>query len=434
MTARDSRLAILVLHRLGDPQAWRAAVRDLEYLLPDHLPSHDYIVHDAEQPLPAFVQQTRFHAIVLGPTFLCARYAPWTLERVLHDYAFVRDSDAVKIAMAQDDYDCSQLLDQWLIDWRVDALYAACSDRWDVLYPEFSRTGRIYQGYTGYISDAWFRRFQHPKPHAERRIDVSYRANRLPPNFGRIGQTKSEIGARFAAHPATAGLRLDVSTDPTALIYGPRWHDFVEDSRFCLAANSGSSLLDPVGAIRRCVERHLIRHPTATFEDVEAHCFHGEDGRYEFTAISPRNLEAALAETVQIATPGAYSGVLTAGEHYIPLAPDCANADEVVEQLRDTASVNRMATAAREAVLARSELRAADHARRLVEQMQSGIGAKHIQGDSPEVIAKVVERYQAEVGSRSAAFWAARRRRLRLRNAAVALGARKIKRWLTRTS
>src|SRR5687767_10141606 len=78
MTARDSRLAILVLHRLGDPQAWRAAVRDLEYLLPDHLPSHDYVVHDAEQPLPAFVKQTRFHAIVLGPTFLCARYAPWT--------------------------------------------------------------------------------------------------------------------------------------------------------------------------------------------------------------------------------------------------------------------------------------------------------------------------------------------------------------------
>jgi hypothetical protein len=50
------------------------------------------------------------------------------------------------------------------------------------------------------------------------------------------------------------------------LIFGSRWHDFVENSRFCLASNSGSSLLDPVGKIRRCVERELIRKPSATFE------------------------------------------------------------------------------------------------------------------------------------------------------------------------
>ena len=434
MMPDDSRLAILILHRLGDPQAWRTAVRDLEYLLPDHLPNHHYIVHSGEQALPEFVRQTKFHAIVLGPTFLCARYSPATLERVKDDYAFVGHSDAFKIALPQDDYDCSQLLDSWMIEWGIDALYAACSEHWPVLYPQYSQTGRIQQGYTGYIPDAWFDRFSKPKPHASRRIDVSYRANRLPPNYGRIGRTKSEIGARFAAHPATAGLRLDVSTDPEALIYGPHWHDFIEDSRFCLAANSGSSLLDPVGAMRRCVERHRIRHPAATFEDVEAHCFPGEDGRYNFTAISPRNLEAALAQTVQIATPGPYSDILTAGEHYIPLAPDCSNAGEVVEQSRDPALVNRMAVRTREAVLARPELRAAHHARQLIAQIQTGISAKHIQGESPEVMAKVVDRYQTEVGSRSASFWAARRRRLRHRNAAVALGARKIKRWLMRTS
>ena len=429
MTPADSKLAILVLHGLGDPESWRAAVRDVEYLLPDHLPQHDYIVHAIEQPLPAFVQQTRFHAIVLGPTFLCARYVPWTFEKVLAEYAFVGQSDAFKIALPQDDYDCNELLDNWMMDWRVDALYAACSSDWPVLYPRFSGTGRIEQGYTGYIPDAWFRRFEHPRPHPQRTIDVSYRANRLPPNFGRIGQTKTEIGARFAAHPATAGLRLDISTDPADLIFGSRWHDFVENSRFCLASNSGSSLLDPVGAIRRCVEHHLIRHPAASFEDVEAHCFPGEDGRYHLTAISPRNIEAALAHTVQIATPGPYSHVLSAGEHYLPLEADCSNAGDVVAQMRDETLVHRLAAQAREAVLAVPELRAANHARRLVSQIEEGVTGRRVQAASPAAMAKVIERYNVEVAARAPAFWAARRRRLRLRNAAVALGARKIKRW-----
>lgn len=430
MTAVTSRLAILILHGLGDPLTWRAAVRGLEYLLPDHLPEHDYIVHPIEQPIPAFVRQTQFHAIVLGPTFLCARFVPWTFEKVTADYAFVGQSDAFKIALPQDDYDCNELLDNWMMQWRVDAVYAACSDGWPVLYPQCSPTGRIQQGYTGYIPDTWIRRFENPKPHAGRKIDVSYRANRLPPNYGRIGQIKAEIGDRFAAHRATIGLRLDISTDPSDLIYGSRWHDFVENSRFCLASNSGSSLLDPVGTIRRCVERELIRNSSATFEAVEARCFPGEDGRHHFTSISPRNIEAAIARTVQIATPGPYSGILSEDEHYIPLEPDCSNADDVVAKMRDTGLVERIAVRARDTVLSVPELRAANHARRLVAQIEEGVSRKRIQAASPHEMTKVVDRYRSEVTSRSPSFWAARRRRARLRDVAVALGARKIKRWL----
>jgi hypothetical protein len=290
----------------------------------------------------------------------------------------------------------------------------------------------MQHGYTGYIPDAWFRRFENPKPHAERTIDVSYRARWLPPNFGRMGQLKSEIGTRFAAHPATAGLRLDISTDPADLIFGSGLHDFVENSRFCLASNSGSSLLDPVGKIRRCVERELIRTPAATFEDIEAHCFPGEDGRYPLSAISPRNIEAALANTVQIATPGPYSGILTAGKHFIPLEPDCSNAAGVVEQMRDTTLVSRLAADARDAVLSVPELRAANHARRLVSQIESGVSSKRLQGPSPAEMTKVIDRYRSDVTAQAASFWAARRRRARLRNVAVALGARKLKRWLMR--
>jgi hypothetical protein len=427
------RLAILILHGLGDPLAWRAAVRDVELLLPDHAPEHAYVVHGVEQPIPAFIKQTRFHAIVLGPTFLCARYTPHALARVRAQYEFVADSDAFKIALPQDDYDCSARLDRWMIDWHIDSLYAACADHWDVLYPQFSATGRIRQGYTGYIADSWLRRFRDPKPHSVRNIDVSYRARQLPPNFGRLGWIKGHIGERFATHPATASLKLDISTQDADLVPGSRWHDFIEDSKFCLATNTGSSLIDPEGLIRACVEGHLINDPGATFEQIEDRCFKGQDGRYTFTAISPRNIEAALARTVQIATPGRYSGILNADAHYIPIEPNCSNAADVVQQMKDAGRVARSVGDAREAVLAVPELRAANHARRLIRQIQDGVGAKRIQGASPDQMAVITRRYEAEVSSRADAFWAAKRRRQKIRDVAVALGARKIKRWLMRT-
>ena len=113
-------LNILVLHRLGDPRAWRTSVRDLEFLLPDHAPAHRYIVHAADQRLPQYITDLRFDGIVLGPTFLCARYARHTFGEVLRDYDFIKHSDAFKIAMPQDDYDGHAVLDRWMVDWRVD--------------------------------------------------------------------------------------------------------------------------------------------------------------------------------------------------------------------------------------------------------------------------------------------------------------------------
>ena len=423
-------LAVLILHGLGDPLAWRAAVRDVEYLLPDHAPEHAYVVHEVELPVPAFIKDTRFHAIVLGPTFLCARYTPHALARVRAQYEFVATADAYKIALPQDDYDCSALLDGWMMEWRVDSVYAVVADHWNVMYPQLSAAGRIRQGYTGYVADSWLRRFRDPKPHTARTIDVSYRARRLPPNYGRLGWIKGEIGERFSRHPATASLKLDISTQDADLVPGRRWHDFVEDSKFCLATNSGSSLIDPHGAIRACVERQLVKTPAATFEQIEERCFPGQDGRYICEAISPRHIEAALAQTVQIATPGRYSGILNADAHFIPMEADCSNAADVVQQMKDAGHVARLADNAREAILAVPELRAANHAQRLIAQIQDGVGAKRIQAASPDQMAMITRRYEAEVSTRAETFWAEKRRRQKIRDVAVALGARKIKRWI----
>jgi hypothetical protein len=429
-----SPLNILVLHRLGDPRYWRTAVRDLEFLLPDHAAGHHYVVHAADQPLPPYIRDLRFHGIVLGPTFLCARYARHTFAQVLSEFDFIRTSDAFKIAMPQDDYHANALLDDWMVDWGVDTVYAACADHWDVLYPKYSVSGNILQGYTSYIASAWIERWRNTVPFTSRPIDVSYRARRLPANFGRIGHIKGTIGERFAAHPASRGLNLDLSTADADVIAGAEWHAFLDRSRFCLATNTGSSVLDPVGAIQHCVERYEMRHPAAGFEEIEAHCFPGLDGRYTFTAISPRNIEAALAQTAQIATPGPYGGILRAGDHYISLDPDCRNVPDVIDQMRDRVRVERIRDDAREAVMSVPELRASAHADRLIGQIDVGAAAKHVGATPAADLQRALARYQADVIDQSERFWQKRRRRLQIHQLLVALGARKIKRWLVGAS
>ena len=63
----------------------------------------------------------------------------------------------------------------------------------------------------------------------------------------------------------------------------------------------------------------MKKNPRANFKEVSEKCIPKENGKYVFTAISPRNIEAALAETVQIAIPDDYSDFLSPYEDYIPL-------------------------------------------------------------------------------------------------------------------
>ena len=51
--------------------------------------------------------------------------------------------------------------------------------------------------------------------------------------------------------------------------------------------------------------------------------------------VSPKIFEAIRLRTALILFEGEYSGVVEAGRHYIPLARDFSNADEVFDRLND---------------------------------------------------------------------------------------------------
>ena len=423
------RLNILVLHRLGDPRSWRSSMVEHELCLPLFAPGHNYLVHNAALPLPKFVRDIKFDGIVLCQTFLGRRRDPAAFQRVLRKYQFVAESSAFKIALPQDDYACSAILDRWMVDWGVDLVYPVCAGHWDVLYPKYSRVGRLRQGYTGYISETMRRRWEAPKPASARRIDVSYRAAKLPPNYGRLGYLKGVIGERFVAAARGRGLMLDISNDPKDIIVGARWHEFIEDSRFVLGAVSGSSLIDPDGSINLRVYDYLVWHPNAPFEEVEAACFPGQDGRHVFTAISPRNIECGLIGSVQILTPGHYSGMLEAGVHYIPVEPDMSNADEVFARMADAAGTARVAQACREALLSYKRFRYGHHVAEILGEI---IGAARTGGRAAASSAQqaLFNRYLDHIAEVEPAYWRRMRTVEAMRRTLVALGARRVKRML----
>ncbi len=423
-------LNVLILHRMGDPRFHREAVRALEYMIPECRADINCIVHDCDLSFPEYLKEIDYHLIVLGPTFLCSRYHAPTLVKVLHEFDFLRESNACKVAMPQDDYDCSGILDEWMVRWKVDLVYTVCPEHWDVLYPTYLKIGEVRLGYTGYISESWIDTWQNPKPHNQRSIDVSYRASKLPANFGSLGRLKSDIALRFLNLIPLGKLCLDISVDSKDMIPGNQWHTFLEDSRFCLVTASGSSLLDVNGGYREKVNEFCLKYPKASFEEIERKCFPGQDGKYVFTAISPRNIEAALAETVQIATPGAYSGLMHPYEHYIPLNEDCSNIENVLVMMADQGLVEGIKQKCKEALLAEPRLRRAVIVDEIIQFAESVVSKRNIIGTSQVAVKKEFGRYEQEIKGIARRFWLQRRIKSGLSAFSTKLGAKQVKSWL----
>ena len=109
-----------------------------------------------------------------------------------------------------------------------------------------------------------------------------------------------------------------------------------------IGTESGSSALDPVGAIRRFEAGWRPSHPDATFAEFSALQEPGWDD-YDFTAISPRLFEAAQTKTCQLLVEGAYDGILEPETHYIPLRRDLSDLPAALERIRDPGETEAMA-------------------------------------------------------------------------------------------
>lgn len=351
-------MRVLVLHGLDDPAAARTTSINHCFSYIRHQPDNEYLYHCATERVTSALSQMQFDVVILDTSFLSRRcMRPRILFEVMRrDYGWLSALTAVKIALPQDEYDHCHLLDDWLSELSVDIIYT-CVPHSDVLYPKCSRSARILPALTGYVEDSEIARFRRlSRPWEKRTVDVAYRARALPPNYGRLACQKSEIGLRFLE---MAGNRLvcDIAVDADRAIVGDDWCRFLGNARFTLGSLSGASMMDPYGDCYDAVQAYMELHPDADFDVVEQACFPGQEGRYIFSAISPRIFEAAAAGCCQILAEGHYSDALEPWKHYIPLKPDLSNIDAVLAAMKDEARVRGIVAESQAVLLGREEFR-----------------------------------------------------------------------------
>lgn len=290
--------------------------------------------------LPSRGALERYDLVILHYLCHANRWSgPAAFERSMEPLSSLATARVRVALLAQDEFIHTDLM-EWMIDrFGVRTVFSvAPPHEWQTIYRTDKRRDlQVHQVLTGYIDDETVRRIEQlgaNRPTAD--IDLGYRtAGRPYAWFGRHGMLKEDIAIAFSRAGAAAGLRCDISTEQRDTILGDDWYRFLMRCRWTFGVESGTSIIDRDGSIRRRTEEFTSKHPAATFPEIEAQCFPGIDGTARLFAISPRHLEACITGTAQVLTEGDYNGVLRPGDHYLPLRKDFSNLTQVVDVLAD---------------------------------------------------------------------------------------------------
>lgn len=357
---------------------------------------HQYYYHDVSDPLTGVLKDIQFDAVILDTTvsgLRCSRPTEDFLE-LKERYSFIADWDSVKIAFPQDEYDHSSLLDDWLADYGFDVVYSVLWDHRAVLYPRMSKQAAVLPALTGYVNDTDIDAFgSSAKPFGERHFDIGYRAQFLPARYGRHARMKGLIAERMLRALNGHDLVADISTDPARAILGDDWLKFLGDCRYCLGAESGSSVLDPRGEIADRSVEFIKDNPDASFEEIEAACFPGEDQRWVFSAISPRIFEAALLRCGQILVEGAYLEEFEPWRHYLPIDEHYETAPEVLAKMKDRLAMERMIADCYDVLIATPRYRYSTHATDVMNKVTDLVAEKRVQGISQKKFESMIRRH-----------------------------------------
>lgn len=290
--------------------------------------------------IPDAIDLTAFDAVIVCPRLA---YDPVTLQlldrRLLTPFV---DYDGVKVLMRQDEHFMTRSIEDFVLGNGFDALVTCVpDDQVEVAYPRLGDAGvSAISVLTGYVSPDL--RNVERAPYAERSIDLSYRAYRGGFSGGRLIHEKAEIGARALERLSDTDLKLDISLDPRDRLVGSDWREFLNDSRAVLGTESGSNLFDFTGEVFRWAALFNHAHSDASVEPGELYLLAREfldpfEDNVAYAQVSPRHFEASAFGALQVMLPGRYSEIFRAGQHFIELARDFSNIDDVVAIVQDPA-------------------------------------------------------------------------------------------------
>jgi hypothetical protein len=297
-----------------------------------------FYLNTAVRPFPRVFARLPFDLIVFDSSFFSGLWSPKRFAQSVEQFAPLRTSAAVKVALPQDEFINTDVLCDVLRALEIDCVFSVAPEsEWPKIYPSIDRTKvRFFNVLTGYLDEGVVAKIAALDASAPARtIDVGYRARLATPSLGRHGFLKTQIAEVFRGAASEADLIVDISNRHEDAFVGDAWYRFLLRCKYMIGVEGGSSVLDRDGSITKKTDDYLAQHPGADFQEVEAACFPGLDGQLRLFALSPRHLEACATRTCQVLIEGSYNGILAPWKHYIPLQRDFGNLDEILRLIKE---------------------------------------------------------------------------------------------------
>jgi hypothetical protein len=331
---------MLVLHIIYERNIRdRKTIADYTYSFRKYATDHRHLYINAALPLPLSLKNIPADLIIFHYTFVGQKWAGQEhFLKVQTTIDELQSHTAHKVAINQDEYYLSNAVCDFCKRFNIKSFITLLPEKeWQKVYPyEKSGIEQFIFSFAGYIDEEEIKYLNDIQPpHFSRKIDISYRARKVPYWLGEHGQIKYQIGEAFLTSPKTSQLNCDISSRESDVFYGRNWLKFLANSRTALGCLGGASLHDPDGNIRSIVDLYVKSNPKALFAEVKKACFNETDNNLEYFAISPRHFECCITKTCQILMKGNYFGVLKPNIDYIELKPDYSNLDQVIVQIKD---------------------------------------------------------------------------------------------------
>jgi hypothetical protein len=330
------RKILLVYAALNHPL--RTNTQKLIECFREHSDDHWFYLNLAHKSAPFYLRSVDFDLIIFQTTFTqrLSRSDDY-YRQMVHRAALLADLPAQKVALIQDEHWNVAKAERFVLEFGIRAVFCTSPPSvWPKLYPMLDpQKVRIHRVLTGYIEDGKINKMIAASDAAGKRtLDIVYRlAGRPDPSWGREGYIKQTFAEEVKRLAPEYGLKIDISADGRNPILGDDWYRFLASARYAIGVESGASLMDRDGKIKERVDAYLEKHPEATFDEIEAACFPGEDGNARIKMIGPRHLEACATKTCQILVRGEYNGLLQPDIHYIPVSPDMTDLPQVLAGL-----------------------------------------------------------------------------------------------------
>jgi hypothetical protein len=183
----------------------------------------------------------------------------------------------------------------------------------------------------------------------KRLIDIGYRSNLATWYLG--NNEKTEIANYFILNAERYCLKIDISLSPQDRFDTTGYAKFLNYCRGQIGTEPGGDYFELTDNTRKQVNAYLLTYPDSTWPEIKRLFFDNYGQSVPMRIISGRQVEAAACKTVQILLEGRYNGYFQPDIHYISLAKDYSNIDEIIEKFRDQGFCRKLADNAYDVVM-----------------------------------------------------------------------------------